>query len=85
MYVPLWYGMLIVGMAVGGGGQGVAGNSLYFLLSFAVNLKLLFKNCLFKRQKKKKKGCPDPIPKYSNLTGRKWSQSLGMISLKLTK
>ena len=39
--VPLWWGMWIMGKAVRVGGLGVCGKSLYLLLNFAVNLKLL--------------------------------------------
>jgi len=39
--IPLWWGMLIVKESVHLWGQGVYGNSLYFPVSFAMNLKLL--------------------------------------------
>lgn len=39
--VPLWWGMLIIGLALYAWGQGRYGKSLKLPLSFAVNLKLL--------------------------------------------
>lgn len=41
--VALWWGMLMMGKAVHLWCQGVDVSSLYFLVSFAVNLKLLLK------------------------------------------
>ena len=38
--VPLWWGMSIAGETVHVCGQGVEENSVYFLLNFAVDLKL---------------------------------------------
>ena len=40
---PLWEGMFITGAAAWVWGQEVYDNSMYLLLSFAVNLKLLEK------------------------------------------
>ena len=40
--VPLWWRMLIVGKAMPELGQREYGKFLYFLLKFAVNLKLLY-------------------------------------------
>ena len=42
--VPLWWGTLIIGEAIHVRGQGIYGQSLYFLLTIAVNLRLPLKN-----------------------------------------
>ena len=51
--VPLWWRMLTLEESRHVSGQRVYGKPLYYPLSFAVNLKLLFK-----KKKKKKKSLP---------------------------
>ena len=57
-------GLLILREAMTVCGHGIYDNSLYFLLSFAVNLKLLLKNKVYSKEeeeeKKKHLKLPDP-------------------------
>ena len=58
-------GLFIAGEAMTVCGHGIYDNSLYFLLSFAVNLKLLLNNKVYSKEeeeKKKKKHLKLPDP-----------------------
>lgn len=55
MNVPLWWKMLIMGVAMYMWGQGVNGKPLYLPHNFAMNLKLLLKKIRFFRKNWKKR------------------------------
>lgn len=48
--VPLQWGILVKGEAMNVWGKEGSGKSLYLLLNFAVNLKLLLKNTVLKKE-----------------------------------